>query len=81
MPVHEGNLPRSNWKLREVKELIESADSCMPGAVLKVVSKTRKHPTLRRTVQRLFPLETNTGNVPQGDQVKVIQQFGLYFSY
>lgn len=72
--IHDDSLPRSNWRLGEVTELIESRDGCIRGAVLRVASKRGKHLTLRRPIQKLFPLEVNTGNPPENERVEVVQQ-------
>ena len=49
------------------------------GAVLRIISKKAKPSTLRRPVQKLFPLEVNTGNLPENghdgvEQVGIVQQ-------
>ena len=41
--THNENLPRRNWRLGEVTELIKSRDGYERGAVLRVVSKKGKH--------------------------------------
>ena len=72
--IHDENLPRRNWKLEEVTELIESRDGCERGAVLQVVSKKGKHLKLRRPIQKLVPLEVSTGKAPENGNVGGVQQ-------
>ena len=77
--IHDDGLARSKWRLREVIELIESRDGHKRGAVLQIISKKGKPSTLRRPVQKLFPLEVNTGNLPENghdevEQVGIVQQ-------
>ena len=71
----------SRWKfattelrLGEITELIESRDGYERGAVLQVVSKKGKHIKLRRPIQKLFPLEVNTGKPPENGNVRAVQQ-------
>ena len=55
--VFEDNLPRSQWKLGRVEQLIHGADDRVRAAVVKVISKSGRPVTMKRPVQRLFPLE------------------------
>ena len=55
--VLEDNLPRSQWKLGRVEQLIHGADDRVRAAVVKVISKSGRPVTMKRPVQRLFPLE------------------------
>ena len=71
--VHEDS-SRSNWRLGEVIEVIESSDGYERGALLRVTSKRGKHSRIRRPIQKLFPLEVNTGNTPAQEQVGVVQE-------
>ena len=71
---HNENLPRRNWRLGEITELIESRDSYERGAMLQVASKKGKHIKLRRPIQKLFPLEVNTGKPPENGNVRAVQQ-------
>ena len=72
--IHDENLPRRNWRLGEVTELIESKDGCERGAVLRVASKKGKHLKLRRPIQKLVPLEVSTGKPPENGNVGAVQQ-------
>ena len=72
--IHDDNLPRSNWRLGEVKELIDSRDGYKRGAMLRVTSKKGKHLTMRRPIQELFPLEVNTGNPRRDEPVELVRQ-------
>lgn len=67
--IHDDSLARSKWRLGEITELIESKDGHKRGAVLRAISKKGKPSTMRRAVQKLVPLEVNTGNLPQNEHV------------
>lgn len=62
--VFEDNLPRSQWRLGRVEQLIPGADDCVRAAVVRVITKTGRPMTVKRPVQRLFPLEV-VSNVEQ----------------
>ena len=72
--IHDENLPRRNWRLGDITELIESRDGYERGAVLQVVSKKGKHIKLQRPIQKLFPLEVNIGEPPENGNVRAVQQ-------
>ena len=72
--IHDENLPRLNWRLGEVTELIESRDNCERGSLLLVVSKKGKHVKLRRPIEKLVPLEVSTGQPPENGNVGAVQQ-------
>lgn len=72
--IHDENQARSKWRLREIIELIESRDGYKRGAVLRVITKKGKPSRLQRPVQKLFPLEVNTGNFPENEQIEIVQQ-------
>ena len=55
--VFEDNLPRSQWKLGREEQLIHGADDRVRAAVVKVISKSGRPGTMKRPIQRLFPLE------------------------
>ena len=55
--VFEDNLPRSQWKLGRVEQLIHGADDQSRAAVVKVIGKSGRPVTMKRPVQKLFPLE------------------------
>ena len=54
--VHDDNHPRGLWKLGRVRELIPGADGNIRGAVIRVQSGGG-HSTIKRPIQRLYPLE------------------------
>eukprot|EP00731_Ephydatia_muelleri_P005954 Em0003g202a len=54
--VHDDNHPRTFWRLGRVEQLIQGSDGHVRGAVVRVSSKTGST-TLRRPLQRLYPLE------------------------
>ena len=55
--LFEDNLPRSQWRLGRVEQLIPSTDDNVRAAVVKVITKTGRAMTVKRPVQRLFPVE------------------------
>ena len=55
--LFEDNLPRSQWRLGRVEQLIPGMDDNVRAAVVKVITKTGRAMTVKRPVQRLFPLE------------------------
>ena len=55
--VHEESRPRGLWRLGKVESLISGADGQTRGAVVKVFSKKGRSTTIKRPVQRLYPLE------------------------
>ena len=70
--VLEDNLPCSQWKLGRVEQLIHGADDRVRAAVVKVISKSGRPVTMKRPVQRLFPLEihvVSNDEQPQEEQI------------
>jgi len=55
--VHDENQPRGKWRIGKVESLVTGSDGCVRGAVVRVKSKRGRTSTLRRPVQRLYPLE------------------------
>jgi len=56
--VHDTK-PRGFWKLARVTQLVSGQDGRVRGAILKVASPGKKPHTLKRPLQRLYPLETS----------------------
>ena len=70
--VHEDGLHRGLWKLGRVERPIKGKDGLVRGAVVKLTTPKKRHPTwLRRPLQRLYPLEF--GARSQGDSTEDIQ--------
>ena len=65
--LFEDNLPRSQWRLGRVEQLIPGTDDNVRAAVVKVITKTGRAMTVKRQVQRLFPLEVRE-NVTNDEQ-------------
>ena len=55
--VHEENEKRASWKLALVQELLIGKDGKARGAVIKCASRGGRPSTMRRPVQRLYPVE------------------------
>ena len=70
--VFEDNLPRSQWKLGRVEQLIHGADDQSRAAVVKVIGKSGRPVTMKRPVQKLFPLGmpvVSNDEQPRGEQI------------
>ncbi|XP_068723639.1 uncharacterized protein [Montipora capricornis] len=59
--LFEDNLPRSQWRLGRVEQLIPSSDDNCRAAVVRVITKTGRPGTVKRPIQKLFPLEVQDG--------------------
>ena len=59
--LFEDNLPRSQWRLRRVEQLIPSSDDNCRAAVVRVITKTGRPGTVKRPIQKPFPLEVQDG--------------------
>ena len=55
--VQEENEKRASWKLALVQELLIGKDGKARGAVIKCASRGGRPSTMRRPVQRLYPVE------------------------
>ena len=63
--VHNDDKPRGFWRLARVEDLITGRDGQVRGAVLRVHSKNNHSTTtLRRPIQRLYPLEVRATQKP-----------------
>ena len=54
--VHDTKLT-GFWKLTRITQLVSGQDGRVRGAILKVASPGKKPQTLKRPLQRLYPLE------------------------
>ena len=68
--VFEDNLPQSQWRLGRVEQLIPGADNCVRAAVIKVITKSGRPMTVKRPVQKLFPLEIVTHDEQLQDEAR-----------
>ena len=68
--VFEDNLPRSQWRRGRVEQLIPGADNCVRAAVVKVITKSARPMTVKRPVQKLFPLEVVTNDEQLQDEAR-----------
>ena len=48
--VFEDNLPRSQWKLGRVEQLIHGADDRLRAALVKIISKSGRPVTMKRPI-------------------------------
>ncbi len=60
--VHDEKTPRALWRLGRVEQLIAGVDGYVRGAVIRVPSG-KGSTTLRRPLQRLYPLELHCDSV------------------
>ena len=63
--VHDDK-PRGFWKLARVEEVITGQDGNVRGAVVRVSSEKGRSTMLRRPLQRLYPLEIESGVEGEG---------------
>ena len=57
--VYEDKIPRHLWKLGRVEKLLVGRDGKVRAAELTINDKAGKTLTMRRPIQKLFPLEVN----------------------
>ena len=69
--VHDGKLPRSKWRVGRVKELINSKDNIIRGAVVTVSYKNLTG-HLRRPINKLYPFECTTKIIEEKHEVNNI---------
>jgi len=67
--VHDEDQPRGKWRIGKVENLITGSDGCVRGAVVRVKTKGGRTSTLRRPVQRLYPLEVQCKDDEPGPAV------------
>ena len=58
--VHDENLPRGLWRLGKVEELIVGADGNVRCARVRISSPNRSPISVKRSLQRLYPLELSS---------------------
>lgn len=68
--VHDESRPRGLWRLARVEKLITGADGSTRGAVVRVSSRKRRPTTIKRPVQRLYPLEIHSATTEHKLAVK-----------
>ncbi len=57
MIVKDEQLPRGQWKLGIVREVLKGRDGVVTAATIKVPASDRQHSLLRRPIRSLYPLE------------------------
>ena len=68
--IAEDGVKRGQWSLALVERLMEGVDSKVRGAVLKTTTASGKPTTLRRPVQRLYPVEFSlASSTPAAEEV------------
>ena len=70
--VHDDNRPRGFWRLARVRSLIKGTDGQVRGAVLASLSAGGRRITLRRPLQRLYPVEFTTAQREADQQDTVV---------
>lgn len=66
--IHDENLPRGLWRLGTVEELMIGADSNVRSAVVRITSRSRGPHSIKRPIQRLYPLEICSADETLGAQ-------------
>ena len=66
--IAEDGVKRGQWSLAQVERLMEGVDSKVRGAVLKMTTASGKPTTLRRPVQRLYPVEFSLASSTQATE-------------
>ena len=61
------DLPQGSWRIVVIQELLPSRDGEIRGAILRATSRRGKPTTLKRPVQKLFPLEASVQD-PEGER-------------
>ena len=58
--VHHEHLPRGQWKLGVVQEVLTGRDGVSRAAIVKVAANDQQQSTSRRPIQLLYPLEIHS---------------------
>lgn len=75
--IHEDNLQRGLWKLELVQKPIIGKDGLTRGAVVKTRTHNQdRSTTLRRPLQRLYPLECIATDPQSSDEPVAVDRFG-----
>ena len=57
--IHDENLPRGQWRLGRIQQVIRGSNGQARGVRVKTQTKTGKSTVLQHPVQLLYPLEIN----------------------
>lgn len=57
--IHDECLPRGQWRLGRIEQVIKGSDGHARGARIRTQTKTGRSTVLQRPVQLLYPLEIN----------------------
>ena len=63
--VHDENCSRSLWRLGRVMHLDRGNEDKVRGAKVKVAERGKKPTTLRRPIQKLYPIEIGNQDITQ----------------
>ena len=66
--IHDESLPRGQWRLGKIEQVIEGSDGHARGVRVRTQTKTGRPTILRRPIQLLYPLEINCQ--PRSDDVQ-----------
>ena len=58
--IKDDHLPRGQWKLGMVQEILTGRDGLIRAATVKVASCDRRYSTFKRPIQLLYPLEIHS---------------------
>ena len=70
----EEKQPRSNWRLGQIERIIRGKDGHIRGASLRVITREGRHSVIERPLQKLFPLEIATKDIPELDECGIVAE-------
>ena len=76
--VYDNKLKRCLWKMGKVVKLIQSKDGIVRAADVHTITKTGRNVTLRRPINKLYPIELNKKDDVSADVVEPVEP-GLTF--
>ena len=78
--VHNENQRRGLWKLGKVEKLVKGDDDKVRSAIVRVHGDGRKGNTLKRPINKLYPLEVRSEETPQTWTLKTHHETVLHSS-
>ena len=72
--IFEVKQPSSNWRLGKIERIIRVKDGHIRGASLRVITREGHHSVIERLLQKLFPLEIATKDIPELDECGIVAE-------
>ena len=72
--AYKDKQPRSNWRLGKIERIIRGKDGHIRGASLRVITREGRHSVIERPLQKLFPLEIATKDIPELDECGIVAE-------